>query len=191
MSGKNLSTRLLALIWVSLLLFYPFTDLSADDTPWQNLETKHTIIDYQSPEDLKTFNKKVVYYSAQRSLKSLFSPSGSNSLTDRLKKKVDALYERVQEILDMRERMNKVIINISHDKKQLNAAFYRIFKKKCSVRAWYIYEFNTIYINADDLNEGILAHEMAHAIIDHYFAVRPPEATAEILARYVDKHLLD
>ena len=180
----------MALIWVSLLLFYPFTDLSADDTPWQNIETKHTIIDYQSPEDLKTFNKKVVYCSTQRSLKSLFSPSSSNSLTDRLKKKVDALYERVQEMLDMRERMNKVIINISHNEKQLNAAFYKIFKQKCSVRAWYIYEFNTIYINADDLNEGILAHEMAHAIIDHYFAVRPPKATAEILARYVDKHLL-
>jgi len=191
MSGKNFLRRLLALIWVSLILLYPFTDLSADDTPWLNIETKHIIIDYQSLEDLKTFNKKVVYYSARQSLKSLFSPSDSNSLTDKLKKKVDALYERAQEILDMRKRMNKVIINISHDEKQLQAAFYKIFKKKCSVRAWYIYEFNTIYINADDLNEGILAHEMAHAIIDHHFTVRPPEATAEILARYVDRHLLD
>ena len=170
---------------------YPFTGLSADDTAWQSIETKHTIIDYQSPEDLKTFNKKVVYYSARWNLKSLFSPSGSNSLPDKLKKKVDALYERVQEILDMRKRMNKVIINISHDEKQLHAAFYKIFKKKCSVRAFYIYKYNTIYINADDLNEGMLAHELAHAIIDHYFTVRPPEATAEILARYVDRHLLD
>ncbi len=191
MSGKNFLRRLLLIILVSLLLLYPFTGLSADDTVWQSIETKHTIIDYQSPEDLKTFNKKVVYYSARWSLKSLFSPSDSNSLTDKLKKKVDALCERVQEILDMRKRMNKVIINISHDEKQLNAAFYKIFKKKCPFRACYIYEYNTIYINADDLNEGILAHEMAHAIIDHYFKVRPPKATAEILARYVDRHLLN
>jgi hypothetical protein len=41
---------------------------------------------------------------------------------------------------------------------------------------------NTIYLNVDDLHEELLAHEMAHAIIDHYLLVRPPPATAEILA---------
>ena len=46
-------------------------------------------------------------------------------------------------------------------------------------------------IRVQDINEGILAHEMAHAIIDHFFDIRPPRATAEILARYVDKHLND
>jgi hypothetical protein len=37
----------------------------------------------------------------------------------------------------------------------------------------------------------MLAHEMAHSIIDHYLRVRPPHATAEILARYVDGHLFE
>jgi len=46
-----------------------------------------------------------------------------------------------------------------------------------------------IYLNAGDVHEGILAHEFAHAVIDSYFAVRPPRATAEILSRYVDEHL--
>jgi hypothetical protein len=41
------------------------------------------------------------------------------------------------------------------------------------------------------MHEGILAHEMAHAIIDQFLTVRPPSATAEILARYVDGHLFD
>jgi len=35
----------------------------------------------------------------------------------------------------------------------------------------------------------MLAHEIAHAIVDNYLSVRPPRATAEILARYVGKHL--
>ena len=38
---------------------------------------------------------------------------------------------------------------------------------------------------------GMLAHEMAHAIIDDFLQVRPPMASAEILARYVDAHLND
>jgi len=193
-SHKNLLRRLLFFICVSLLLLYPYGiaqgETSADDIAWQSIETKHTVIHYQTMEDLKKFNKKVVYYSARQGLKSLFSTSADN-LTDKLKKKVDALFKRVQEVLDMRKRTNRVIINIYHDKKQLRAAYYEIFKKKCSFRGWYLYERNTIHINVDDLNEGILAHEMAHSIIDHYFAIRPPKATAEILARYVDKHLSD
>ena len=40
-----------------------------------------------------------------------------------------------------------------------------------------------------DVHAGMLAHELAHAIIDHYLTVRPPAQTAEILARYVDSHL--
>ena len=50
---------------------------------------------------------------------------------------------------------------------------------------------NTIYVNVDDTQEEILAHEMAHAIIDHYLLVRPPAAAAEILARYVHTHIYD
>jgi Zn-dependent peptidase ImmA (M78 family) len=112
-------------------------------------------------------------------------------MIDKLKKKVDALYERVQEILDMRKRIKKVTINIFQNKKQLRAAYQEIYKKPCKLRCWYIYEYNAIYINANDLHEGMLAHEMAHSIIDHYLTVRPPRATAEILARYVDSHLFE
>ena len=71
----------------------------------------------------------------------------------------------------------------------LYAAHQKIFEKPCRFRAWYVYELNTIYLNVDDVHEGMLAHEIAHSIIDHYLLVRPPKATAEILARYVDKHL--
>ncbi len=191
MSGKNLLRRRLFLILVSLLLLCPYGMVhgqTSDDTAWQSIETRHTTIHYQTLEDLKKFNKKVVYHSGLSSITALFSPSGSD-MTGKLKKKVDALYRRVQQILDMHKKMEKVTINIYPNKKQLHAAYYKIFKKKCSFRAWYIYEYNTVYINADDLHEGILAHEIAHSIIDHYFSVRPPSATAEILARYVDKHL--
>jgi len=93
----------------------------------------------------------------------------------------------------MRGRIKKVVINIFPNKKRFHEVQNKVAGEKsrirARVRAWYIYEQNTIYINNDDVHEGILAHEMAHAIIDHYLTVRPPKATAEILARYVDKHL--
>lgn len=42
-----------------------------------------------------------------------------------------------------------------------------------------------------DVHEGRLAHELGHAVIGHYLSVRPPCATAEITAKYVDKHLFE
>ena len=71
----------------------------------------------------------------------------------------------------------------------LHQAYYNLYNQPKKIRAWYIFELNTIYVSATDINENMLAHEMAHAIIDNFLSVRPPSATAEILARYVDKHL--
>lgn len=158
---------------------------------WQILETKHTKIHYHAKKDLEQFYNVIDYSPVSMGLQGLFSKPESDDLTDKIKQKVDAVYERAQEILDMRKLMDKVNVNIYHDKEELHDAYYEIFQKTCQLRAWYIYESNTIYINATDMHEGILAHEMAHAIIDHFLSVRPPAATAEILARYVDGHLFD
>ena len=194
MPTRKIFKRLLSIICWNFLLFslcgVAHGETSANIN-WQSLETKYTIIRCQSLEDLKKFNQKVDYSPGEWGLKRLFSRSDSTKMIDKLKKKVDALYERVQEILDMRKRMKKVTVNVYHNKKQLHAAYWGIYKKPCKLRAWYIYEYNTIYINANDLHEGMLAHEMAHSIIDHYLTVRPPGATAEILARYVDSHLFE
>ncbi len=191
---KPLKILLFITIWVNSFLLSPCGVLQGEtsgDITWQSLETKYTIIHYQSLKDLKKFNHKVDYSPGEWGLKRLFSPSDSTKMIDKFKKKVDVLYERVQDILDMRKRMKKVTINIYQNKKQLRAAYWGIYKKPCKLRAWYIYEYNTIYINVYDLHEGMLAHEMAHSIIDNYLTVRPPGATADILARYVDSHLFE
>ena len=159
------------------------------DIAWEGLETKHTTVYYQSFDDLKKFNHKIKYEQEEWGVEQLFSTHGPNNLMERIAIKVDALFERAQGILDMRKKMNKVSINIYHDKEQLNDAYSSIYKRPSRFRAWYRYTNNTVYINVNDLHEGMLAHELAHSIIDHYLVFRPPAATAEILARYVDSHL--
>ena len=183
------------ILWAALTAAYPCGVARAETSDtfvWQKIETGHAIIRYQTPEDLGKFDDSVDYSPGEWGITKFFSREKSDALPDRLKKKVDALYERAMEMLDMRKRLRKVTIDIYHDKKQLHAAYTRIYKKDgCPYRAWYIYENNTIYVNANDLTEGMLAHEMAHSIIDHFLIIRPPEATAEILARYVDGHLFE
>jgi hypothetical protein len=177
---------------LALLFFLPGGKAAGDevkDQQWQTLETKHTIIRYKFPEDLKRINNGI-RFSAENQRVLLFSSSRhGKDPAEESSGKVDAIFERVQQILDMRKSMEKVVINVYHDSSQLHAAFFQIYRQPCRIRAWYRYWNNTIYLNARDLHEGMLAHEMAHAIIDHYMVVRPPRATAEILARYVDQHL--
>ena len=189
--GKPLQTRLLQLCYGFCLLWVVGTAYAdgSTDTPWYILDTKYTQIRYQSWKNLKKFGNNINYSPGLFDLKGLFTKKSHDDLKKEIKGKVDAVYERVQEILDMRKWMKKVTINIYPDKKALHAAYEKIFGNPCHFRSWYIYELNTIYINVRDTHEGMLAHEIAHSIIDHYLLVRPPRATAEILARYVDKHL--
>ena len=158
---------------------------------WEVLQTKYTIVHYQSSSDLRKLHQKVDFSPGSWGLKGLFAKPDSHELRRKTKKILDALYERVQEILDMRKRIKPVTIKVYRTKQQLQAAYYNAYGKPCQLRAWYIYETNTIYVTVEDIHEGILAHEMAHAVIDHYLVVRPPSSTAEILARYVDSHLFE
>lgn len=180
------------LLGICLLLAWDssYGQTSADPA-WQVLESRHTRIRYRSLDDLRKFDRSVDYAPGAWGLKGLFGFTGSENLPADLPKKMDALFERVQQILDMRKRMKRVSIHVHGNKAQLHAAFRERFNAPCPVRAWYAHEQNTIHLNAKDVHEGIVAHEMAHAIIDHYLLVRPPRATAEILARYVDAHLFE
>jgi len=179
------------LIWIGVLLI-PFQTALAgdrDNSKWHNLKTRHTIIRYSSMGHLFKLNEKIQYYPGDTGVKSFMGPKDIQTLSDILKQKVDALYERAQEILDMRQKVQKVIINVYPDQKALDGAYYALFKDECLLRAWYLFEKKTIYVNVEDVHEGMLAHEMGHHIINHFLKIRPPESTAEILARYIDAHL--
>lgn len=164
----------------------------AQDPLTQRLETKHTVILYDTADTLSRFESSVGYKPEGYSFGGFFSaaPKGDD-LPKAVAQKVDGLYERVQEILDMRGKLKKkVTLRVYPDRDALARA-YQAFtgSPTLRVRAWYVYERNTVYLNGKDVHEGMVAHEVAHAIIDHYLMVRPPRATAEILARYVDEHL--
>jgi len=151
------------------------------------LKTKYTIVNHQSISELKQFEDAIAYdpdyawYQFDRS-----------TLDERVVRKVDAVYKRVQKILGMYKRSCRVNINLYPNKTELHIAYMDVHDTQqypSKLRAWYTHKTNTIYLNTNALTEGMLAHEMAHAIVDHYLGHRLPRNTAEILARYVDKHL--
>lgn len=143
------------------------------------------MIYYQTSADLRQFDRQVNFTPITQPR----APQTQASPDVKLRTKIDAVYTRVQEILDMQRRFKKVNIYLHADRHQLEQVYQKQFGKPCRFRAWYNFKSNAVHLNVKDLHERMLAHELAHAIIDHYLLVRPPRQTAEILARYVDSHL--
>lgn len=154
------------------------------------VHTKYTTLVFQSAEDVRRFNS-AIDFSTGSSIGGFFSSASDSEVKNELIVKIDALFVKVQRILDMRKKMDKVRVNIYSDRDELHKAYYQMFKKECTVRGWYFFDRHTIYLNVEDVHEGMLAHELAHAIIDKFLSVRPPRASAEILARYVDENLFE
>jgi len=194
MLKRFLTATLIFLGWMALFPGSPAVGVPAratGETNWRRLETRHTVINYQSHRDLKQFDRRIAYYTEDwGALKAFFRPD-SESVNDSIRKKVDGIFERAQQLLGMYKRMDKVQIYICRDKEQLFDNYYRIHQKPGRYRAWYVYSLNAVYVNHKDLDEGMLSHELTHAIVDHYLLVRPPRASAEILASYVDLHLFE
>ncbi|MCG8563697.1 MAG: hypothetical protein MI747_01295 [Desulfobacterales bacterium] len=158
--------------------------------PWTLLPAKYTILRYQRDADLAAFNRAIDFGGQSQGFLFFQGAEETGEGLDReVRQKLNRMVEKVQLILDMRKPFPRVFINLYSNAEDLHWAYFQIYGTRKELRAWYTFQHNTIYINVLDLHSGMLAHELAHAVVDHYLGVRPPRATAEILARYVDQHL--
>lgn len=103
---------------------------------------------------------------------------------------VDTLFIQVCDILDMPLYSFRGTIKICQDYEQLDKIYSNLFNKDLQKqRSFYVSDLNTIYISRDSFKREILGHEMAHAIISHYFVVLPPVKIQEVLSMYVEYQL--
>jgi hypothetical protein len=158
---------------------------------WHVFSTRFCTLFYEGGVDLKLVNRRINlrfcdFYSPRRYIEKV-----DLSVEDPLSEKFDAIFNRVEEILDMHPSKIHVTINIYKTKTALDAVYEDIFHEQNTASSFYVYKTNTIYTVENVIDEGILAHEMAHCIIDHYFVILPPRKIQEMLAVYADMHLKD
>jgi hypothetical protein len=146
-------------------------------------------IHYEEPGLLERFAQKVQPGALTLSLNQIFM--GNAKLTPEAKagRYVDQLFQRVQSILEMPKPDMKVEIQIFENQSALSKAFEKITGRPTQAPAFYWKENNTIYLHLEQISTGILAHEMAHAVISHYFIIPPPEKISELLCQYVDREV--
>ena len=128
---------------------------------------------YRSPLDMKQFSRQL----------------GLDS-TQEIHSKVDELFERVKSILKINKKGAGVVdIDIYRNQDELEKVYLRVIGRKGRESAFYVAKTNTIYLSLDELTEGVLAHEMAHDIIQHFFTPLPLFWVREQMAQDVEKEL--
>ena len=106
-----------------------------------------------------------------------------------LTKTMDAIFLEVSDILAIHMYSFQGTIKVMRDRDEVNRAFKKIFKRDFGERSFYLHPQNILYISFADLTLGMLGHEIAHAIMAHYFVVPPPVKIQEVLSGYVEYNL--
>jgi hypothetical protein len=94
----------------------------------------------------------------------------------------DKLAIDIEEELDIKTSDFSVKIYIANTQEELD----NMFAVKIGIPlAFYSFRNNTIYIVKNSVNKQVLAHELTHAILCHYFIIPPSIPIQEIVAWFV------
>lgn len=151
------------------------------------VKTGYATVIYERGELLRRFNKEV----SLGSLSYLMRNRQSITVEDEVRNKVDAVVERVMSILDMHPKeiaFRIVLLPAAAD-------VHRVYKTRYGLTVDYIAFYTPrdkiVYLSVDDIDLSVLAHELTHMVLDHYFGISPPAKIHEVLAQFVETHLKD
>ncbi len=113
------------------------------------------------------------------------------TVADEVLAKVDIVIEKVQIVLDMFPDKYHIRLVILPDRDDVARIYRNKYGKRVTHIAYYSLSEKTIYISADDTSLRVLAHEIGHSVVDHYFKVRPPYNIHELMAQFAEKHVTD
>lgn len=185
--------RIFFFVVLSVILFFPasYVPLYAIDDGFeksQKISGNHFLI-YYPPEieisdllqklNIRPFDKLLV----DKAIKEGFS------LEEELSDMLDTLFMQVCDILDMHIYSFQANVKICTSRSQLNKIYSNLFQKELNSGSFYVSDSNTIYISAEDFRREVLGHEVAHALMSHYFVVQPSIKVQEVLAGYVEYQL--
>ena len=160
---------------------------------WKVIESRYCNILCHPDVDIKRVNNKIRIKLYDVVLDKSFYSSKNNSTEKQVAEKFDRIFVKAERVLDMYPRKIHLTVRIYKNQSQLDNGYARTFGEPNRKRriAYYVHKYTTIYVTERVIRAGVLAHEMGHAITDHYFLIRPPENVRELLAQYVELHLED
>ena len=162
----------------------------SDGNDWTSVESLYCTIFFKDDIDLAAVDKKIDTYKIDYGLTEK-PPRAGNEVKDEIAYKFDLIFFKVQEILDMRPKDLRLNVRIYRGQDDLNRVYVEIFDRNDKFIAYYVFKINTLFASEEKISANVLAHEIAHCVIDHYFSLVPPTKVAEMIAQYADVHIRD
>ncbi len=157
---------------------------------WTITKSYFCTIYFRYDVNIDAVNKKIDTYRIDYGLAMKPQRLGE-AIADIVAYKFDLIFLKVQELLDMRPKDIHFNAKIYRDQNDLDIVYMEIFNEENKFIAFYVFKLNTLFASENKISADILAHEIAHCIVDHYFSVIPPKKIAEMIAQYADLHLRD
>lgn len=166
---------------ISLLIFYP-VNLAAQG------KSRYVTLQYSDRSVLRQFNKQLTL---SRNLRYYLKKKHITTVEDEVLAKLDVLIEKAEVVLDMFPSNLHITVVLLESRRDVATVYTQRYGKKADHIAYYSLTEDTIYISVADAKLRVVAHEIGHAIVDHYFQVRPPYNIHELMAQFTEKHITD
>ena len=151
------------------------------------ISSRYATIQYENEELLREFDNELLL----GGLSNIMRFKKSITWQDEVKNKVDVIVERVVVLLDMRPVELRFRLVLLSSETEVQKVYKEKYNKNVDYIAFYAPKEKTIYVSVNDIRIGVLAHELAHLIIDLYYNVTTPIRIQELLAQFVETHLMD
>lgn len=151
-------------------------------------KNKHVTLQCASEQLLRAFNEKL---KLGPKLSYLMKNQDIVTVEDEVTAKLNVIIEQAKVILDMYPKDLHINVIILPTTNACSDHFASKFGHQGEQIAYYCLSEDTIYISAEDARLGVIAHELAHAIVDFYFSKQPPYHVHEMMAQSVETHIED
>ncbi len=151
------------------------------------IQSRYVTLKYSGKDLLRSFDDQIYLGSNLSSM----MPKNTVTLEDEVLAKVDLVVEKAETVLDMFPNNMHFTLILVADSDDVSKVYNQMYHKNVNYLSFYSLSQKTIWMSVDDANLHVLAHEIGHAIVDHYFKVRPPYNIHELMAQFVEKHITD
>ncbi|MEW6594351.1 MAG: hypothetical protein AB1413_05705 [Thermodesulfobacteriota bacterium] len=152
------------------------------------LETRYARVVYADEGLLRALNEEVV---PSGGLFSLGRRPQQVTIQDELRNKLNTVVEKVMAVLEMRPKNLRFTLVLLPDAREVQRVFRENYGKEVDYIAFYSPKQKTMYLSVRDAELRVMAHEIGHVVVDHYFDVPPPAKIHELLAQFAETHVTD
>ena len=151
----------------------------------QEIETHYATLVYDNVEYLRQFNNRVL----SQDMSCRISHHVDVEEADEARCRLDATVDRVEAILNIFPRSLHFTLVLLPSGRDVQNVYTWKYGKGPDYIGFYSPVDNTVYISANDVRIGVLAHELTHVILDKYFHRALPATIQEVIAHYVESQI--